>query len=192
MLKKLVQRFALIGALVVALASAGVAGASTTSSQSTSPDKWVSTFCGSIVTWQGALKSGTSNISKALAGATGLAALKKARSVLVFYLGKVVSATFSMKQAMVKIGSPDVKNGDKIQSTVVGAFGKLVSAFSSAKAKAAKLSTSSPVKFVAGAQGVISTIQSAPQGLSTSFAVLNVDALNKAAAKSSACKALGG
>ena len=188
------KSLAVTASLLLVLALSSVAAGAT---RNATPEKWVHTFCGSVVTWEKAVKTNTSKLNGTLASlkATGKVDIPTAKTKLVGFLTKVVHSTDTMVKQIQAVGAPDVKNGDKIQSGVVSAFTQLRKAFQDAKATATKLPTGSAKAFSTKAFALATTIQSSANRIGSAFRALDKYAtadLNNAAKKDAACQHLGG
>ena len=166
---------AVTSCLLLALVLSGVAAGAT---QNASPTKWVSVFCGSVATWEHTVKTRVAKLESTLAvqKKSGATKLPAARAQLVTF-------------------PPDVKNGDKIQAGVLGAFSQLAKAFDDARKSAQKLSIASKQAFAKGATALAATIQSSTNRIGAAFQTLNkysTKELNDAAKKDKTCVKLGG
>jgi hypothetical protein len=189
-----IKSLAAAASVLLVLVLSGVAAGA---QQSAPPKKWVAVFCGSVVTWEKTVKSDTAKLNATLL------ALKKGSKVnipsvktkLVGFLGSVVHSTDKMISQIKHVGAPDVKNGSKIQSGVLSAFGQLDTAFKNAKSSAKKLPTNSAKAFSAQAQALAQTIQSSANRIGAAFSALDkysTAELNNAAKNDKSCAKLGG
>jgi hypothetical protein len=127
--------------LVVGLvgASLGTAHAATVS-----PDTWAPKFCTALQDWQTTISAQGDALTSALEGVTDL---QVGRQQIASFLGRMVSASNSATRAVQRAGTPSSPNGDKIATKIVVGLKTASKQFDVAKAKAAKLSTSSPAAF---------------------------------------------
>ena len=192
---RLTRTLAVTASLLFVLALSGVASGA---QKSTPPKKWVSVFCGSVVTWEKTVKSDTAKLNATLAAlkkSNGSVNIPSVKSKLVGFLGSVVHSTDTMISQIKHVGAPNVKNGAKIQSGVLGAFSQLDKAFKSAKTSAQKLPTNSAKAFSAQAQALAQTIQSSANRIGAAFSALDkysTKTLNDAAKNDKSCAKLGG
>lgn len=175
--------------MVLVLALSGVAAGAT---QTASPKKWISTFCGSVLTWENSVKSNAAKLDKTVAAlkGAGKADLPVLKSQLNGFLGSLVKSTNTMVGKLKGVGPPDVKNGAKIQDVVVGAFQQVAKGFGAAKTSAQSLSTTNKQKFVKGAGAIETTIQVTSTRGQSALTALNkypTKALDDAATKDPAC-----
>jgi hypothetical protein len=180
-------------ALLVFLLSGVAAGAS----QSSSPKKWVSVFCGSVLTWEHTVKSNSASLSNAISGLStgGKVDLHAARAKLVGFLDGLVKSTNTMIGNVKATGAPDVKNGSKIQKGVLDALGQIAKAFNDGKKSAQQLPTSNAKSFSKAAVALGETIQSSTNRIGAAFGALSKYSskpLDDAAKKTPACTKLGG
>lgn len=184
---------AVTASLLLVLVSSGVAAGAR---QDASPKKWISTFCGSVLTWENTVKADSAKLK------TSISVLKKAgkvdlprlRGQLVGFLDAIVKSTNTMIGNIKAGGPPAVKNGSKIQQVVVGAFGQVANGFG-AESSARSLPTNSKQKFVKGAAAIETSIQVTSSRGQAALTALNkypTKALDEAAAKDPSCLKLHG
>jgi hypothetical protein len=183
-----------MASMLLVLALSGVAAGAT---QSSSPKKWVSTFCGSVLTWEHTVKSNSAQLEKAVNGLKkgGTANLPAAKSKLVGFLGGLVKSTNTMIGKIRAGGAPDVKNGSKIQKGVLDAFAQVAKAFDDGKKAAQALPTKNAKAFQKAAIALAETIQSSTNRIGAAFSALSKYSskpLDDAAKKDTACAKLNG
>jgi hypothetical protein len=193
-LRSTTKSVAVTSCLLLALVLSGVAAGAT---QNASPTKWVSVFCGSVVTWEHTVKTRVAKLESTLAiqKKSGATKLPAARAQLVTFLTDIVRSTRATTAKLKAVGAPDVKNGDKIQAGVLGAFSQLTKAFDDARKSAQKLSIARKQAFARGAAALAATIQSSTNRIGAAFQTLNkysTKELNDAAKKDKTCAKLGG
>jgi len=179
---------------MLVLTLSGVAPGAT---RTATPTKWVSVFCGSVVTWEKSVKTNTTKLDQTLAllKKSGPVNIPSVKSKLVGFLGLVVHSTDVMIRQIKTVGAPSVKNGSKIQTGVVSAFGQLRTAFNDAKKTAQKLPTGDAKAFSSQALALAKTIQSSANRIGSAFRALDkysTKPLNDAAKKDPGCLKLGG
>ncbi len=191
-----IKSLAVTASLLLALVLSGVAAGA---QQSAPPKKWVSVFCGSVITWEKTVKSDTAKLNGTLAalkkGGGGKVNIPNVKAKLVGFLGSVVHSTDAMISQIKHVGAPAVKNGSKIQNGVLSAFSQLDKAFKNAKSSAQKLPTSSSKAFSTKAEALALTIQSSANRIGAAFSALDkysTKALNDAAKNDKTCAKLGG
>ena len=183
-----------MAALLLVLVLSGVAAGAT---QTSSPKKWVSVFCGSVVTWEKTVKGNTAKLDATLSSLNqgGKVDIPSVKGKLVGFLKGVVHSTDTMIKQIKAVGAPDTKNGSKIQSGVLSAFAQLRTAFDNAKKSAQKLPTGNAKAFSDKALALAKTIQSSANRIGAAFRALDkysTKTLNDAAKKEPACAKLGG
>ncbi len=188
------KSLAVVASMLLVLVLSGVAAGAT---QNASPKKWVSTFCGSVLTWENAVKSNAAKLDKTVAAlkGSGKSNLPVLKSQLTGFLSSLVKSTNTMVGTLNSVGPPDVKNGSKIQQVVIGAFQQVAKGFNAAKASAQSLPTNSKQKFVKGASAIETTIQVTSSRGQSALSALNrypTKALDEAAAKDPSCLKLHG
>ncbi len=189
-----IRSLAVTASLLLVLALSSVAAGA---AQNASPKRWVSVFCGSVVTWEKTVKTDTTKLDNTLAGLGkgGKVDIPGVKKKLVGFLKGVVHSTDTMIKQIKAVGAPDVKNGSKIQSGVLSAFGQLRKAFDDARKSAEKLPTGSAKTFSTKALALAKTIQSSANRIGVAFSALDkysTKPLNDAAKKDPACSKLGG
>jgi hypothetical protein len=193
-LRSTTKTLAVTASVLVAIALSGVAAGAT---QNASPKKWVSTFCGSVLTWEHTVKSDSAKLKNAVAGLKkgGKVDLHAAKSKLVGFLGGLVKSTNTMIGKIKSVGPPDAKNGSKIQKGVLDAFGKVAKAFKDAQEAARALPTTNAKAFSKAAVALAQRIQSSTSRISVAFSALSKYSskpLDDAARKDVACAKLSG
>lgn len=188
------RTLAVTASLLLVLVLSGVASGA---QKSATPQKWVSVFCGSVVTWEKTVKSDTAKLNATLVALKkgGKVDIPSVKSKLVGFLGSVVHSTDSMIGQIKHVGAPNVKNGSKIQNGVLSAFSQLDKAFKSAKSSAQKLPTNNAKAFSSKAEALAVTIQSSANRIGAAFSALDkysTKSLNDAAKKDKSCAKLGG
>jgi hypothetical protein len=176
-------RARIVIALTLAVATAGLAaGCGSSSSDTSSPDKWADSFCGAIVTWQNDLTSiGTSLKS----GTPSKATLETAGQ-------QAEDATQTLADSLKSLGKPDTQAGADAQAAVTQLQNDLTT-----DTEAIKKATSG-VSSLSGTLTAISSISAtlatmATQVSSTATTLQQLDPkgeLESAFSKSSNCKTL--
>ena len=156
--------------LLVLVLSSVAAGAT----QTATPKKWVSVFCGSVLVWEHSVKSDSAKLKNEINSLKqgGTVSLPAARSKLVGFLGRLVKTTNTMIGKVKAVGAPDVKNGSKIQKGVIDAFAQVATAFKQGQASARALSVSSKQAFSKAALKLSQTIQATANRVSAAFNAL--------------------
>jgi hypothetical protein len=185
---------AVTASLLLALVLSGVAAGST---RNATPKKWVSVFCGSVLTWEQTVKSNTSKLDKTFNALkkTGKADIPTVKGKLVKYLGGIVKSTSVMVGDIKHVGAPNVKNGSKLQGAVLSAFALVQKAFGQTLSSAKKLPTNDPKAFQTKALALAKTLQSAASRIGAAFNPVqkySTKALDEAAKADPACAKLAG
>jgi hypothetical protein len=179
--------------MLLVLSLSGIAAGAT---QSATPKKWVSVFCGSVLTWEHTVKSNTSKLDATFSSLkqTGKADVPTVKGKLVKYLGGIVKSTNAMVANVKHVGAPNVKNGAKLQSSVISAFGLVQKAFGQTLAAAKKLPTNSAKTFQSKAIALAKTLQASSSRISAAFVPVqkySTKELDDAAKADASCKKLG-
>jgi hypothetical protein len=193
-LRSTTTSLAVMASALLVLTLSGVAAGAM---QNASPKKWVSTFCGSVLTWEHTVKSDSTKLTKAVNGLKqgGTTNLPAAKSKLVGFLGGLVKSTNSMIGKIKGVGAPDVKNGSKIQTGVLGAFAQVAKAFKDGQNATKALPTNNAKAFEKAALALAETIQSSTNRIGAAFSALSKYSskpLDDAAKKTPACAKLNG
>jgi hypothetical protein len=184
-LRSTFRTVAALASLLAVLALSGVAAGAT---QSVSPEKWISNFCGSVLTWEQAVKSDSAKLQKVVAGLkkSGQVNVPQVKRKLTGFLHQIVAETNKLVGKLKAVGPPSTKDGDKLQAGVVVAFGKVGNAFRFAEKAAKKLPTTSAKAFAKGAVALAEAVRSSVRQLDAAFSVIGkystqelVDAGNK-------------
>lgn len=179
--------------LVTVLASATVAGATTSST----PKKWVTTLCTTFLSWEQAVKTGDVKLNKALAQVekSKHANLKQVRDQLATFLGDFAVASHHARAQMAAVGAPSVPHGAQIQSTVVNALGTAASFLDRAKASVKKFPTNNAAAFIRKTQALSKSITTTFDRVGSSLSALTkykATQLEAAAKADASCRKLAG
>jgi hypothetical protein len=174
-----------VALILVLLATAGLAGCGSSSS-TVSPAAYMKSVCTAVVQFRNELKSRTSAVESIERSASP----KTRKTTLVTFLASAASVSGTAVRELKAAGAPGVKNGTQVQSTIIGTFVHLQSAISSAANRAKALPTTSLSAFQRSGSPLVSTFEASVQDLGTSVSSLKSPALDQAARKVSACKAI--
>ena len=187
------RTLAVTASLLLVLALSGVAAGAT---QNATPKKWISVFCGSVLTWEQTVKSNTNKLDKTFKTLTqtGKADIPTVKGKLVKCLGGIVKSTNAMVADIKHVGPPNVKNGSKLQGAVLSAFALVQKAFGQTLSSAKTLPTNSAKAFETKALALAKTLQASTNRISAAFVPLqkySTKELNDAAKADPACSKLG-
>jgi predicted metalloprotease with PDZ domain len=193
-LKSTTRSVAVTACLLLALTLSGVAAGA---NQNATPKKWVSVFCGSILTWQKTLATTNTGLNKTFAQLkrTGKADAPTVKRKLVSGLTVMVNATGTMITKVKRVGPPAVPNGAKLQSSVVSGLGLVRKAFTEALTAAKKLPTANVTQFRKQGLTLAKTLQASASRIKAAFVPVqqySTKELNDAAKNDAACKKLAG
>jgi hypothetical protein len=178
------NRLAALALITFALAGCGGSGSSTVT-----PRAYVSAVCKAV----GPFETDVVNRSSAL-NLTTISSPKQGKVALQGFLSAISDDT---KHALAKLktaGTPDVKNGKQIATAIVNAFAQLNTTMTQAVKQASTLPTNSAPAFKGAAQSLGNTVRTSMSKIGTNLqsGTLKSPALEQAAAKDPACKALAG
>jgi hypothetical protein len=185
---------AVTACLLLALALSGVAAGA---NQNVPPKKWVSVFCGSIVTFQQTLTTTNAKLNKTFAQlkSSGKADAPTVKRKLVSGLTTMVDATGTMIAKIKHVGPPAIKDGAKLQKAVLDGLGLVKKAFDQALSSAKKLPTKDPKQFSKQGLALANTLQASADKIRAAFVPVqqySTKALNDAAMNDASCKKLTG
>jgi hypothetical protein len=190
------RTLAVLASLLAVLALSGVA-AGATAKQSSTPEKWVSTFCGSLVTWEQTVKTSSTKLASTIAALkkkSGKVDVPVAKAKLLAFMNVLVGSTDKLVRQIKAVGTPSVANGDKLQKGVLQAFGQIDTSFKQARTATHAL-PSDPKGFSKGALAISSTITASTSRVGAAFNALqkyDSTELEAAAKKTPACLKIGG
>ena len=174
---------AALGALATAVGFAGCGS----SSSGVSAGTYVKAVCNAV----GPFEKDVASRSSAL-NPSSIKSPAQGKTALQSFLAAVASDTDRALGQLKAAGSPDVANGPKIESAIVGAFTQLDHAMKAAAGQANTLPTTSPTAFQSAATTLGNTVRSSMNGIGSSLTGLKSSELEKAAAKEPACSSLNG
>lgn len=170
-------------ALAVLATVLAVAGCGSSSSSKVDAGTYVGAVCSAITPLEKDVVSRSSALNN-----TTAANATQAKKTLQGFLQAVAADSDHALGKIKSAGTPDIKNGKTVASTVVKAFTQLRDAMRAAVTKANALPTGSATAFKTGAQSLGAGVRSSLNGIDSS-GLSNPD-LEKAAAKQASCKAL--
>jgi hypothetical protein len=150
----------------------------------------VSAVCSAVGPFAKDVTSRAGSLTSALSGSVSKSPAQ-GKALLKGFLG-AISADSSRALSQIKAaGTPNVPNGKAIADRLVSVFSRLDRAIKTADRQAAALPTSSASAFRTAAASLGSTIQSSVSGIGSGLSNLRSPQLEKAAAKSAACRSIG-
>lgn len=133
---------ALVASVGVMVVSAPAADAKTVA-----VDQWAKAFCNAVKGWQSSVTKAHSLVDGVVKnGVTGSSQAKATQKNIVSVLAATSKASSDAAKAVKTLGTPNLKNGAKISSTLSAAIGNTAKVFSDAEAAVAKAPTD-PKKF---------------------------------------------
>jgi hypothetical protein len=183
----------MVGVSLVVISFGGGAAAATLTA---SPGKWASTFCGSFLTWERAIKQGDARMAKVLNGLqkSGHASLPNVRAQLVTFLSGVESGTGRLLGSLRTLGAPPGRNGGKLESGLIGGIERTQSALAGAVKEAKALPINNAKAFVRDTAVINKTVAGTFNQVASSFSTLkkySSAALTAAVEATPACRKLG-
>jgi len=193
LLRSTTRSLAVTACVLLALALSGVAAGST---QDATPKQWVSTLCGSLLTWEQTVKKEFAQLNTTVVTLkkSGNADPKRAKSELVTFLGRIVGSTNTLVGKLRAVGAPSMQNGDKLQNAILTGLGQVNKAFKDAKKAAQKLPTGSRKQFTLAAQRLGTTVKASVTRANAALSGLakyDTPELDQAFKDDPACKKLG-
>lgn len=167
--------------VAVLLASCGGSGG-------VKPSAYVHSMCSALGNWKNDVqRAGTKLQTTGAANAARTVAKQDYRR----FVAALLTATQHAATALQSAGTPDVKNGKQIASSLAGAFGAASRRLAQANTQAATIPTGSATSFQLGASSVTAQIRSALQGIA-GVSPSQSAPLRAAALKEPACQVLRG
>jgi hypothetical protein len=171
---------------LLAFALAGLTACGSSGSSGVSPAAYVKSICSAV----GPFEKDVAARSSAL-DLSSIKSAQQGKTALQGFLQAIAADTTQAVGKLRSAGSPSVKNGKQIQSAIVAAFTQLDNAMKSAAAAANSLPTGSPTAFKNAANALGQGVRTSMNGIGSSLTSLKSSALEQAAAKEPACKAIG-
>ncbi|MDE3069758.1 MAG: hypothetical protein KGJ43_03425 [Acidobacteriota bacterium] len=166
----------------------GGCGGSSKSPGTVSASSYMGQVCTSVASWVHAVQSRAAELERQVAAKPNAAGAKKE---LEAFVGATIADTETAVNALRSAGVPNVANGKKIASALLGAFERAGATLKSLKPKVAALSATDTAAVQVEAKRVGGTVQALPLDLGTGLAGVNSSELDKAASESDACKRVG-
>jgi hypothetical protein len=182
------RRFLAAVLAVTALAVAGCGSSSKSSGvtdSSVSAATYVKSVCTAATSWKNSIQSAGTQLQAAASSKS----LAKTKAAYVSFVSALASATATAHSELSSAGSPSVKDGTKISSTLVGVFATARQSLLQAGADAQKIPTNDTKAFEAAASKVQNDIKSSLAAMSNVTPEKN-PALHAAAAKDPTCSSL--
>jgi len=145
--------------VLLALAAAGCGGGSEDSSSSSSgtdAETWAKDVCGALNTWSNDVKSGSTDLGKALRDTSSP---KDAKDKVVAYLEDVQDSTETMVDDVKAAGTPAIEKGEAIQDDLENGLEEARESFDEAVESAKKIDTSNLRAFTTGLSNLSQQIQ---------------------------------
>ena len=177
-------------ALATLTAAAALAGCGSSSSSSgVSASAYVKSVCGAVVPFEQDVLTRSASINPA-----SIKSAAAGKQVLHQFLSAISDDTSSAVSKLQSAGSPSVTNGKQISGAILDAFKRLKTTMVSATSQSSALPTSSLQAFESGTQTIIGSVRTSMSAIGTDLQsnTLKSPDLQKAAAKESTCKGLGG
>jgi hypothetical protein len=171
--------------LAVTLALAGCGGSS-----SVSASAYVSAVCSAVGPFAHDVTTRAGTLQSALSG-SATKSPAQGKALLKGFLDAISGDANTALRKVKAAGTPNVSNGKAISNRLVTVFTRLQSAVAGADRQAAALPTGSASSFRTAAAALGSNVQSSVSGIGSGLSTLKSPELQKAAAKSRACKSIG-
>jgi hypothetical protein len=179
----------LVVVLLVAVSAAGCGGSSGNKSNGkVTPEAYVNQVCASVGQWLRAVEGSSTQISRELTPGSTPAHAKQALESL---MSSSVADSERVVSGLQAAGTPEVANGEQIAAGLVGSFDQATKALRNVETQVKALPTNDSRSFLTAAKQVDGSIQSSLSSIGTGLSSLRSPELQKAAAKSQACKNLG-
>jgi hypothetical protein len=175
--------------LLATFAAGGCGGSGgTSSSGKTTPEAYVDQVCTSVGQWLRAIEGGSAQIGRQLTpGSTPAHAKQTLETLMHSSVGDSETVVSGLQAA----GTPNVRNGERIAAALVGSFQQATNALRRVEAQVKALPTNDPSAFLVAARRVGASVQGSLSSIGSGLSSLRSSELQRAAAKSQACKNLG-
>jgi hypothetical protein len=171
-------------ALIAMTPLTGCGGGSTQVSAST----YVDHVCNSVGASLHSVETSSAEFSRRLAPGSTPTSAKQA---LEGAIARSVADSEHVVSGLRAAGTPDVPEGEKIATAVVGSFQQATSALRGVQAQVKGLPTGEPRAFLAAAKQIGTSVRSSLASIGSGLASLHSEELQRAAAESGACRNLG-
>ncbi len=184
-MRRLVAALAAIGITTVLFAS--TAGAA----EKVPVAQWVNGVCGTLSDWRDEVQQEADDFKGNVSSNSSISEVK---DEFVQFLDDVVAATKSMLSDVRALGTPDVRQGSGIASTIRSGLGKVQKGLEDARTRAADLPTSSRAKFTSQLESIEAALDRSSSAAGDVFdsakKKYDTKELDAAEKKSRACKGL--
>jgi predicted lipid-binding transport protein (Tim44 family) len=187
------RRWALVATMAVLLSSCGGGGGGSGGGggvafgggSKVGAQQWIKSACTSIGTW-------VRDIQKRVSGVTSQTpnSAEEGKKAITDFFEAVIADTGRLVDELRAAGTPDVDNGDQIETAILTALGNAKSALEQARTRVEGLPTNNPQAFLKAIQTMSQAVQGAFQKAGQQFSNLRSPELEAAAAKEPACKAI--
>jgi hypothetical protein len=158
------------------------------SSKRTSASAYVDEVCSSVGTWLHSVETRSAEFGRQLGpGSTP----SKAKQALEGLISSSVADSEHVVDGLRGAGTPDVPEGEKIASAVVGSFQQAASALRGVQGQIKALPTSEPHAFLTAARQIGTSVRNSLSSIGDGVSSLRSPKLQEAAANSEACRNLG-
>jgi basic membrane lipoprotein Med (substrate-binding protein (PBP1-ABC) superfamily) len=170
---------------VLAIAAAALAGCGGGGSSSVSPATYVKSVCLALGPFEKDVQTRSAALQHLPAGAA------QRKTALQGFFTAVVGDSDKAVSQLKAAGSPNVKNGSKIESAIVLVFTRFGTAAKQAAGKADALPTNSPTAFQTAATALNNSFSTSMSGIGAGVSGLKSPELDAAEKKEPACKSIG-
>jgi hypothetical protein len=177
-----------VAAALTLIAGCGSSESSTKAGKPVTPSAYVGQVCTSVASWYGEIKSRSATLESALGSNANTT---KDKQALESYIAVALSSTEATTNALRSAGIPQVKNGQKIASTLVSAFERALSTLQAARGKVPTLQTKNATQLLGEVRKIGASVGDLPLTLSSGLSGLSSPELNKAAEQSQVCRSVG-
>jgi hypothetical protein len=164
-MRRLIVSFLAAGLLAVA----GCGGGDGESGK-VAPDRYASSVCASIATWQTALTSASTVLAQRTSRTRDL---KTVRRQFISFFDGALTQTDRMVAAVAEVGVPDVEQGDTVAAALLRDLRRFRPILVEARDKARKLPLDDATSFATRAQSLGTRFQIEANGLATEFQALD-------------------
>lgn len=130
---------------------------------------WADHFCGAFQAWLDGVDAAGTDLTASIDPGN----IENAKAAIVGLFDDVADQTETLVEELGNGGAPDIDDGGRFLSELVGRFEDFHAAITDARTEAAAVDTTDPVRFQATVTELVATFQAETESVSTSFSELD-------------------
>ena len=179
------RRWAASATLVLLLSACGGGGGGLGGGK-VGAQRWIKSACTSIGSWVSDIQKRVTAVSSQHPSTP-----QEGKKTITDFFDAVISDTGKLIDDLKAAGTPDVPNGDQIETAIVTALEKAKSLLEQARSRVPSLPTDNPQAFLNAIEDMSRAVQRAFQQAGKQFSNLRSPELEQAASQEPACKTIG-